>query len=214
MPPGPGGTPFSRKTRPQTRSKAEYPGAHGPQVEAAAAAPNVAQWGLSRGRQRLSGTQTFSGRAADWRELFPQGTQVVAGDRARGHHRNADTQKDIPPRQGVADGWPSGLSRPPRRVCLAHPAGVPPFRGRVFRWCRSARPPAILWDASGIRARRARQATANPGDSQPRRQPTPATLNPGESSHPLSNAHGSGTLTASPSRVPPLRICVLCAICG
>jgi hypothetical protein len=78
--------------------------------------------------------------------LFPAGTKVVAGGRAKRYHRDT-FQKDSPPRRAVAE-----VLSPRLGLSLALPAGVPPRGGSGFRRCRFARPPATTSDASGISA--------------------------------------------------------------
>jgi hypothetical protein len=96
--------------------------------------------------------------------LFPEGTEVVAGGRAKRHPRNAPPPGNIPPRQGVAED-PTG------HIALWHPC-----QGATYFWGASdsggvagARPPATTCDACGIRARHARPAPRKASSSQTRR---------------------------------------------
>jgi hypothetical protein len=107
--------------------------------------PNFREGSFSRGelfaRGGGAGTHKLSACVAKKGELFPRGTERVAGGGAKRHHRNA-----VPKTAHPAEGWQS--IRSPGGLWHALPGCRPGWA--AFRGCRFARPPATFWDASGI----------------------------------------------------------------
>jgi hypothetical protein len=78
--------------------------------------------------ERSAGTHNFSERVAAWRALFPQGTEVVAGGRAKRHPRNASPPETFHPGEGWQKIQSSKLSLAPLPGVLASELAKPDKR--------------------------------------------------------------------------------------